>query len=216
MRITFWPPGPTSSASMSEGKVWLTSTSVAVTLLITPLKPETWITEGYGDAGQGDDLNRVTLRFDDAALVSLPANSAILPGIDYKPTNFGDGDYFAPPAPTEPYGSTLSVFNGTNPNGDWLLYIMDDQGSDAGVVYGGWRLTFTTGAPVPLLTIERVANTVTLSWPATATGYTLESKDILSSPDPWDTVTSSPPVAGGRFTVNLGIAGGNKFFRLRK
>src|ERR1043166_2442042 len=51
MRITFWPPGPTSSASMSEGKVWLTSTSVAVTLLITPLKPETWITEGYGDAG---------------------------------------------------------------------------------------------------------------------------------------------------------------------
>ena len=168
------------------------------------------------DAGQGDDLNRVTLRFDDAALVSLPANSAILPGIDYKPTNFGDGDYFAPPAPTEPYGSTLSVFNGTNPNGDWLLYIMDDQGSDAGVVYGGWRLTFTTGAPVPLLTIERVANTVTLSWSATATGYTLESKDILSSPDPWDTVTSSPPVAGGRFTVNLGIAGGNKFFRLRK
>ena len=76
------------------------------------------------DAGGGSTLNNVTLTFDDAATNSLPNSTEIQPGI-YKPTNYGAGDLFPPPALPGPYGSTLSVFNGSNPNGTWSLFVVD-------------------------------------------------------------------------------------------
>src|SRR5256885_11886618 len=110
-----------------------------------------------------------------------------------------------------PYGATLSVFNGTDPNGDWLLYIMDDQGSDAGAVHGGWRLTFMTGPGAPLLRAERSGGSIILSWPVSADGFVLESQDVLSS-RAWSLVTSSPPIVGSRYTVSVSVGTGSKFF----
>lgn len=92
------------------------------------------------DTGGNLDLVNVNLTFDDAAAASLPDEGQIVSGT-YKPTNIGTGDTFAAPAPAAPYGTTLSVFNGTNPNGTWSLYVMDDLGGDSGSIAGGWTLT---------------------------------------------------------------------------
>src|SRR5206468_2152523 len=43
-----------------------------------------------------------------------------------------------PPAP--PYGTHLNVFQGTDPNGLWSLYVVDDALGDVGFIGDGWTL----------------------------------------------------------------------------
>lgn len=95
------------------------------------------------DAGGRPGVNNVTLTFDDASELSLP-DFGIFVTESYRPTNFGEGDSFAAPAPAGPYASALGAFRGTDPNGAWSLYVMDDSPGDAGFVAGGWGLTFQT------------------------------------------------------------------------
>jgi len=38
----------------------------------------------------------------------------------------------------------MSAFTGSNPNGEWKLYLFDDLDGDAGNVSGGWRLHVET------------------------------------------------------------------------
>ena len=92
------------------------------------------------DTGGSFDLVNVTLTFDDAAANSLPDSTQITSGT-YKPTNIGAGDPFPAPASTNLLGTALSVFNGTSPNGAWLLYVVDDEGADIGKIAKGWKLT---------------------------------------------------------------------------
>ncbi|MFF2291115.1 proprotein convertase P-domain-containing protein [Peribacillus butanolivorans] len=98
------------------------------------------------DAGGGADINNVTLTFDDDAPTFLPDAAQIVSGT-FKPTNFGGADVFPAPAPIPPYGSLLNVFNGTNPNGTWSLFVVDDIEGDTGSIAGGWSLTITTTCP---------------------------------------------------------------------
>ncbi|MFN2505611.1 MAG: hypothetical protein ABR540_15505, partial [Acidimicrobiales bacterium] len=100
------------------------------------------------DAGGGPDLSGVNLTFDDEAAVTLPDSAQIVSG-SYRPTNFLTiTDFFPAPAPPAPRGMTLSVFDGTNPNGTWSLYVMDDSTfSDAGSISGGWSLDISTNCP---------------------------------------------------------------------
>jgi uncharacterized repeat protein (TIGR01451 family) len=51
-------------------------------------------------------------------------------------------------APQPPYGSTLSVLNGANPNGTWNFFELDDATFDTGVISNGWILALTTANPV--------------------------------------------------------------------
>jgi len=166
------------------------------------------------DAGAGNDLNAVKLTFDDDATNSLPANAQIVTGT-YKPTNIdlGAADFFVPPAPAGPWGTTMSVFNGTDPNGPWSLYIVDDQGLDSGNLASGWRLNIAS-AVQSVLQIEISGSVVTLSWPGSLAGFTLESRNSFSPTDQW-TATGSPSIVGGRYTVNVGLTNG-QFFRLRQ
>ncbi|WP_304506183.1 calcium-binding protein [Anabaena sp. FACHB-1250] len=94
------------------------------------------------DAGDSDDINNVTLTFDATATSSLP-DSAISSGT-YRPTNYYDGDFFDSPAPAGPHNADFSVFNGTNLNGEWRLYIFDGASGDVGNVAGGWFLSIET------------------------------------------------------------------------
>ena len=97
------------------------------------------------DAGSDQDLSGVNITFDDAAANTLPGH-AFVSGT-YRPTNRTDGegdDPWGPPAPGGPYGSALSAFHGTSPNGLWRLYVVDDVDGDGGSISGGWSLTFTT------------------------------------------------------------------------
>ena len=95
------------------------------------------------DAGGGNPVSGLTLTFDDAAPGLAPDVTSLVSGT-IKPTNYGGGDSFSSPAPAGPYGATLAVFNGLNPNGDWLLYIQDDATQDAGTLAQGWQLNLTT------------------------------------------------------------------------
>jgi len=99
----------------------------------------------------GDVANGYTLGFDDAAATTLPnvGNCNGLSGT-FKPSDFDPADNsFTAPAPAKPYGSTMSVFNATQPNGTWRLFIEDDifGGIDFHTVGGGWSLDLDTAAP---------------------------------------------------------------------
>jgi subtilisin-like proprotein convertase family protein len=96
------------------------------------------------DAGGATDIVGVTLTFDDDAATPVP--TPIVSGT-YQPTNIGGGDVLPAPAPAPPYGSSLRVFDGTNPNGTWSLFVFDEFWGDFGTIADGWFLTITTTCP---------------------------------------------------------------------
>ncbi len=95
------------------------------------------------DAGGGGDLAGVTLTLDNAAANALPDSSQLSTGTN-RPANYGANDGLIAPAPAEPYGTTLAVFNGPNPNGVWELFVRDDASPRSGNIAGGWSLNFPT------------------------------------------------------------------------
>lgn len=113
-----------------------------------------WV--GIGSGGPA------TFRFDDAAPGEMPFANFPASGT-YQPTDFGLLADPPAPAPGPPYGTALSVFNGLNPNGDWSLYLANEELSPgesyASRIESGWCLDFTTevhtvpeaGSPVLLL-----------------------------------------------------------------
>ena len=58
------------------------------------------------------------------------------PGNDAFPAPASGGS--APPQDGAP---ALSAFDGTNPNGAWRLYVVDDTAGSAGLIADGWNLT---------------------------------------------------------------------------
>src|SRR6266508_1906852 len=100
------------------------------------------------DAGGSLDVSNVVVTLDDAAAIPLPDSAQIISGT-YQPTNYGTGDTWPAPAPAPLGGSALSIFNGTDPNGTWSLYLVDDAGGDLGMIAGGWTLTITSFGPCP-------------------------------------------------------------------
>jgi large repetitive protein len=99
------------------------------------------------DVGSSFAVSAIALTFDDEATDSLPDSAQISAGT-FKPTQGTNGTdnegepvpaEFPLPAPTGPYGSSLSVFDGTDPNGTWKLFVLDDAGLDAGKI-GAWKL----------------------------------------------------------------------------
>jgi subtilisin-like proprotein convertase family protein len=163
-------------------------------------------------AGGGNDIMEVTLRFEDSATNSLPQYGQIVSGV-YRPSNYAPTNYFpgvaslAPPA----RGSALSAFRRTDPNGDWLLYVVDTQGGDSGMITGGWSLRFVTA---PELVVRVVGQNFVISWPDMA-GYVVEGSSTLQ-PGSWQVITASQTVSNGRRSVTIPLASGFKFFRLRQ
>jgi subtilisin-like proprotein convertase family protein len=124
--------------------------------------------------GGGAALQNVSLTFDDLAGQALPFNGVIQSGT-YRPTNHAatacssDPDRFPAPAPAEPYGATLSVFNGVDPNGDWKLYVVDDCSSDGGSIAGGWSVNINPPLP-PTLTPTATATATATPTPTAVSG----------------------------------------------
>jgi uncharacterized repeat protein (TIGR01451 family) len=50
--------------------------------------------------------------------------------------------------PPAPYGTTLASLNGSNPNGNWELFVLDDAQFNTGVISNGWSVTLTLASPV--------------------------------------------------------------------
>ena len=102
----------------------------------------------WSDLGGLNLVNGVTLTFDDRA-ANFPPNT--LTNGTYKPFNGNNTglDNFPTPAPQGlSNNAALSTFNGTDPNGTWSLYVMD-QGTQNSGSFNRWSLLITTanGAP---------------------------------------------------------------------
>jgi hypothetical protein len=69
-------------------------------------------------------------------------------------------------------------------------------------------------AEVELAAALKAGNSLVLSWPATAAGYTLESAGALGGA--WSPVSQTIVVEGGRNTVTVPLSGGAAFYRVRK
>ena len=101
------------------------------------------------DVGTFFPVNNLTPTFDNVSGTSMPSANQLSSGT-FMPTNFdpvGDVDGFPAPAPlVGPYGSSFAPLIGTNPNGTWSLYIVDDVAGNNGELAGGWSITVTTAA----------------------------------------------------------------------
>jgi subtilisin-like proprotein convertase family protein len=103
------------------------------------------------DAGGTTVISNANVTFDATAALAVPQDTAITTST-YLPTDYsiGPADFFPLPGPPPPgglgtlYPTDLTVFNGTSPNGDWKLFVLDDAAADAGQIAGGFTLTITT------------------------------------------------------------------------
>ena len=112
------------------------------------------------DVGTFFPVNGLNFTFSNTAGTSMPSGAMLTSGT-FAPTNFdpvGDVDGFAAPAPlVGPYGSSFASLLGTDPNGTWNLYVMDDVAGNDGVFAGGWSMTITT-AGSPALQLSSVVS----------------------------------------------------------
>jgi subtilisin-like proprotein convertase family protein len=112
---------------------------------------------GGGGLPDPDVIVTVTLDDDAADSLPLPVDGPLVSGT-FKPSNYEqeddddpdvfpdqDEDGFPTPHPEPSSATTLSVFAGTHPNGDWRLYVVDDEIDDAGKIAKGWSLTISSG-----------------------------------------------------------------------
>lgn len=102
------------------------------------------------DLGSSFPVSGATITFSDSG-ASTPTGA--LAGGTFRPSNIGPGDTFAVPGPASyqsaaPAGAATfaSTFGGTNPNGTWKLYVVDDLAFYSGSVSGGWSLTIDVNA----------------------------------------------------------------------
>ncbi len=82
-------------------------------------------------AGGGTSVTNVNLTFDQTASAAIPQGTTLTTG-NYKPADYKGTTYdFFSPAPTHPYVTDLTTFNGGSPNGTWFLWVQDDTPPDA-------------------------------------------------------------------------------------
>ncbi|MBD0325514.1 MAG: VCBS repeat-containing protein [Pyrinomonadaceae bacterium] len=138
------------------------------------------------DAGGSNDLTNGGLTFDDAAPATITDGGPLGSGI-YKPSQFVAGDTYPAPAPAASANTTLAAaFNGTDPNGTWSLYAVDDTGVDQGVIGNGWYLTITTDSSpataftnaTPLFMNDRFAKASPFPSTITVSGLTGAITDV--------------------------------------
>jgi subtilisin-like proprotein convertase family protein len=100
------------------------------------------------DAGGGSSTlyDSVRLVLDDDAPSPLPDENSLVSGT-YRPADYEVGDSFPAPAPGGPYGSSLAPFKGTDPNGTWSLFALDDGNAGySGSILAGLSLNISTAA----------------------------------------------------------------------
>lgn len=93
------------------------------------------------------EVSNVTLRLDDEAAAPLPVDAKLQSGA-FRPTN-ADGviAFNAPAPPVTSANEALSIFDGSNPNGTWRLFVQDEYGPEGpGGFSDGWALEITTQA----------------------------------------------------------------------
>jgi large repetitive protein len=105
----------------------------------------------WSDAGGTNAITGTTLTLDEEAQVFLP-DSGQISAQRYKTSNYQVGEDNWPDAPQESGNRLLSTFDGTNPTGEWKLYVFDDtqqpdtgDRNGSGTFANGWALEIRGG-----------------------------------------------------------------------
>ena len=77
-------------------------------------------------------------------------------------------------------------------------------------------LVAVQGAPSPSLKAQVYGNEVVVSWPTSATNFTLEATSDLSANASWAPVSNAPVVVNSQNTITNTISGPVRYYRLRK
>jgi subtilisin-like proprotein convertase family protein len=110
------------------------------------------------DVGCFSVVEALGLTLDDEAANAVPddCGSPLTSGsyqpIDYEyelglPSEEEDATFPSPANTLPTDGSALSVFDGTDPNGTWNLFVVDDKARNEGQFAGGWSLEITADSP---------------------------------------------------------------------
>jgi subtilisin-like proprotein convertase family protein len=62
----------------------------------------------------------------------------------HRPADYEPGENWPTPAPAGPYSTSLSSFDGTDPNGEWRLFVTDDASDRVGFFTNRFQLHITT------------------------------------------------------------------------
>jgi len=89
------------------------------------------------DVGGGTDAVGVNLVLSDSAATAIPDGGPLVNGT-FRPNNAAGtgGEVWSAPAPAPSGAVALSTFNNSNPNGDWSLFVVDDEAGDSGALTG--------------------------------------------------------------------------------
>ncbi|MDX1951328.1 MAG: MBG domain-containing protein, partial [Verrucomicrobiota bacterium] len=122
------------------------------------------------DAGGSTAVANLNLVFNDFAATRIPDVGPMVGGT-FQPSGYINSDNFPLPAPVGPYSSSLISFFGSNPNGEWKLYVVDDLGGDVGQI-DGWEIEIyssgkvTANSPITIPVIDAASpypSTLTVS-----------------------------------------------------
>ena len=83
---------------------------------------------------------------------------------------------------------------------------------------GFWSVVVAVQTPgAPLLTVTSSNNVVTVSWPAPAEGWRLQSTaNLITTGSVWTEIPPPYPSSGGIFQYSERMPAGSKFYRLHK
>lgn len=96
------------------------------------------ITNGNNTWSSSPTLFRSTNNYDLCTGLGSPKTALI----DALSISINPLTHISPPPP--PYGTNLAALNGSNPNGNWSLFVQDDTLVGAGMINYGWILGLTT------------------------------------------------------------------------
>jgi subtilisin-like proprotein convertase family protein len=169
-----------------------------------------------GGVDEQFSVTNLTLTLDDDATNSMPVFTSLSSGT-FKPTSARPPPIaFDFPAPAPPGNSNaicaLSMFNGTDPRGNWILCVVDETAGDSGSISGGWSMDVSVGQPE--LAISEVLTNVVLSWPTNAQNFSLQSTPSLVDPITWNNLPTNQVIVSNRFTVTNTVLPGATFYRL--
>ena len=90
------------------------------------------------------------------------------------------------------------------------------SGGNYAITGGFWSVigvVQTQGAPYLIITTS--GPNVVISWPASATGFTLQKNSNLNLPNNWSAISQTTNVVNGTNFVTIPATGGNQYFRLK-
>lgn len=111
-------------------------------LLVSPSGQASLLLSDVGGAAAVTALNLTIVGSGTALPDAGPLVSGVFRATDYSPV-VDSPLPVGPPGGPGPYAANFAVFTGTNPNGNWLLFVADDAGGQGGSIASGWSLSIS-------------------------------------------------------------------------